>query len=83
MIMHCLACDKLLNDYESTRKYSSSGDFVDLCNRCFSTVAEDIPDIDDGPVGEEIDEIDEGEIIGEDASLWPGFRYGEGYSQDD
>lgn len=44
--MRCLSCDKRLNDRESTRKYSSSGTFVDLCNRCFSEVAEDIPDID-------------------------------------
>jgi hypothetical protein len=53
--MRCLACDKRLNDRESTRKYSSSGAFVDLCNHCFATVAEDIPDLDDG-VGSDYEE---------------------------
>jgi hypothetical protein len=43
--MRCLACDKRLNDRESTRKYSSSGTFVDLCDRCFSTISDEVPDI--------------------------------------
>lgn len=49
--MHCLACDRKLNDRESVRKYASTGTFVDLCNRCFVHVAEDIPDVDDGMDG--------------------------------
>jgi hypothetical protein len=44
--MRCLSCNKGLNDHESTRKYASSGTFVDLCDRCFSTIAEEVPDID-------------------------------------
>lgn len=55
--MRCLACDKRLNNRESTRRYSSSGGFIDLCDRCFSTVAEDIPDVEEGEVGEDV-EID-------------------------
>jgi hypothetical protein len=43
--MRCLSCDRRLSDRESTRKYASSGTFVDLCDRCFSTVSEEIPDI--------------------------------------
>lgn len=54
----CLACNSNLSDHESTRKYASSGSFVDLCNRCFSTVADDIPDVDDGTT----DDIPETEI---------------------
>lgn len=41
--MRCLACNCQLKDHESTRKYASSGQFVDLCDRCFETVEEDIP----------------------------------------
>jgi hypothetical protein len=55
--MRCLACDKRLNDRESTRKYASSGTFVDLCDRCFSTISEDIPDI-EGEVPEDFDADD-------------------------
>lgn len=57
--MRCLACDKRLNDRESVRKYSSSGGFVDLCNGCFKTVAEDIPDIEEGDFPSEFDEDNE------------------------
>lgn len=30
----CLSCNKLLSDFESTRKYED-GSFVDLCNHCW------------------------------------------------
>jgi hypothetical protein len=38
-----------MNDHESTRKYASSGQFVDLCDRCFAPVEEDIPVIEGNP----------------------------------
>jgi hypothetical protein len=34
--MRCLSCNKILSDYESTRKYKGSKQFIDLCNLCFS-----------------------------------------------
>lgn len=41
--MKCLACDKILSDFEATRRYSSEGEFIDLCNHCFhSGVAEQL-----------------------------------------
>ena len=33
--MRCLACDRALTDYEATRRFSESKEFVDLCNHCF------------------------------------------------
>ncbi len=40
--MKCRACDVILTDFESTRKYET-GDYIDLCNHCFfSGVNEDI-----------------------------------------
>lgn len=32
--MRCNCCDRMLNDFESTRRLKSTGDFADLCNRC-------------------------------------------------
>lgn len=58
--MRCLSCDRRLNDRESVRKYSSNNSFVDLCDRCFSTVSDDIPDIEEGDFPTEFDD-DEGE----------------------
>lgn len=39
--MHCLCCDRNLNDYESTRKHAETGEYLDICNKCLN----DIPNI--------------------------------------
>jgi len=39
--VRCSACDKVLNNYELTKKYSRSQEFVDLCNECSKYVVED------------------------------------------
>jgi len=39
--MRCRACNKNLNDFESTRK-NDQGDYLDLCNHCYHTVKEEV-----------------------------------------
>ena len=39
--MRCIACDKILTDYELTKKFSGSGEFVDMCNECSRFLADD------------------------------------------
>lgn len=39
--MHCRACDCELSDWESTRK-DAEGQYIDFCNRCYSSVKEDL-----------------------------------------
>jgi hypothetical protein len=61
--MRCYCCDKNLNDFESTRKSVSSGEYLDMCNKCYSTVSDDLLsevryDLYDG---NEEDEYDEGD----------------------
>ena len=34
--MRCIGCNKELTDFESTRRYADSQEFIDLCNDCFS-----------------------------------------------
>lgn len=41
--MRCLACNRNLNDFESTRKSAITGEYVDLCNHCFHEVEQEIP----------------------------------------
>ena len=43
--MHCVACDRNLNDFESTRKHAVTGAFLDMCNRCYSEVSSVVPSI--------------------------------------
>ncbi len=40
--MRCLSCDSALSNREATRKSALTGDFLDLCDKCFDTIKEDI-----------------------------------------
>ena len=44
--MRCTCCDRLLNDYESTRKSRTTGEYLDMCNKCFAMVEDSIETID-------------------------------------
>lgn len=56
--MRCLSCNTQMTDREATRKYASSGTFIDLCNNCFAHVAEDIPDIESENIANEFSQED-------------------------
>lgn len=40
--MKCLSCDKILNSREATRKYASTGTYLDLCDHCYSPISDDV-----------------------------------------
>ena len=40
--MRCKACNKLLSEFESVRKSKDTGEFVDLCNDCYTHVRDDL-----------------------------------------
>ena len=60
--MRCIACDKNLNDFESTRK-DLHGKYLDMCNQCYGEIKDDVLSIErlDLSVTEEIadDDLDE------------------------
>jgi hypothetical protein len=39
--MRCVACNRNLNDYETTRKHALTNEYLDMCNRCILDL--DIP----------------------------------------
>lgn len=41
--MRCVCCNRNLNDSESTRRLVSTGDFLDMCNKCYKDVENDVP----------------------------------------
>lgn len=55
--MRCLACNVNLSDAESTRKSATTGEYIDLCNRCYGSIADDVPTLEgnnnNGEEGEE------------------------------
>lgn len=57
--MRCQACDILLSDYESTRKNITTGEYIDLCNKCYSYVKDTIVTIDRPDLEESIDNEEE------------------------
>lgn len=36
--MHCVACDRLLSEFEATRKNALTMEYIDLCKVCFEDV---------------------------------------------
>lgn len=66
--MRCVACDKILTDYELTKKFSGSGEFVDMCNECSRFLVEDdltaIGNIDYASLSdlEEIHDVEDGTL---------------------
>ncbi len=55
--MRCICCDVALSDFESTRKSSESGEYLDMCNKCFKTIDRDVnalarPDLFDDTEGD-------------------------------
>lgn len=64
--MRCLSCNKNLNDFESTRKYEN-GEYVDLCNNCFSkSDMKNIPIIEREDLAESEDMLDLGDDLFDD-----------------
>ena len=59
--MRCIACNKMLSDFESTRKSTETGEFLDLCNFCYSTIQKDTPSAEREDLRDEetIDELDD------------------------
>lgn len=44
--MRCLSCNVILTSQEATRRGVSRGDFIDLCNGCFSHIRNDVSSYD-------------------------------------
>ena len=53
--MHCVNCDRLLSDFEATRKHAITFQFLDLCKVCFEDVKTIIPTIDNRSLMTEAD----------------------------
>ena len=44
--MKCCCCDRLLNDFEATRKSKTTGEYLDMCNGCVASVNDQLETID-------------------------------------
>ena len=67
--MRCLSCNTILNDFESTRRYANTGEFVDMCKRCFNssdTEGVDVLEREDLKSEESVEELEADEEEGTD-----------------
>ena len=60
--MRCYCCNKALSDYESTRRSVSTGSFLDMCNKCYGSVSDDILALERTDLRHE-DEDEEGSLM--------------------
>ena len=40
--MRCIACNKLLTDFESSRKSVTTGEYIDMCTDCYKHIRDDV-----------------------------------------
>lgn len=40
--MRCLSCNCILSDFEATRKSVNTNSYIDMCNRCYHTISDDV-----------------------------------------
>lgn len=40
--MRCLSCNAILSDFEATRKSVNTSTYIDMCNRCYYTISDDV-----------------------------------------
>jgi hypothetical protein len=69
--MHCVNCDRLLSDFEATRKHAITFQFLDLCKVCFEDVKTIIPTIDNRSLmtEQDFDTDDDMDTTGNEVSL--------------
>lgn len=41
--MRCVCCNANLNDFESTRRSVTTGEFLDMCNQCYKGMSQVLP----------------------------------------
>ena len=64
--MRCTCCNKILNDFEATRRHAVTGEFLDICNKCIKDLG--IPSIDRSdlkPNEEMVDDMEEDYVEGD------------------
>lgn len=59
--MRCECCNQLLTTQEATRKFKTSGTFVDMCNKCLDTISDEV----DVTEGNTLDREEEEDPYGE------------------
>ena len=69
--MRCVACNCSLSDREATRRSIVTNDFLDLCDHCFSSVADSIKSYDNPAYSDDSGDIFDGETPDQEDQVSP------------
>ena len=64
--MRCLSCNEELTEFESTRKSVVTNEYIDLCNRCYATIANDVDAIERADLEHDSDVLYKDDMVDED-----------------
>lgn len=68
--MRCVCCDKLLSNREAVRKGAVTKEYLDMCDGCYSTIADVVASVDGVGFDDNADEDFEDEDDGESDGTW-------------
>lgn len=61
--MRCYCCNKILSDFEATRKSIKTNEYLDMCNKCYNTISEDLLTYERSDLYDEAEDSDEGTMV--------------------
>lgn len=61
--MRCVCCDKKLSEFEATRKSINTGEYLDMCNKCYNTISNQVLSYERYDLYDEQDEQDTQESL--------------------
>jgi len=64
--MRCLCCNKLLTDFESSRKSVTTGEYIDMCTDCYRHIRDDVDVIENNNLLHIQDVIDDELLFNDD-----------------
>jgi hypothetical protein len=67
--MRCYCCNRALSDYEATRRSVNTGDFMDMCNKCYGTISGEVLALERADLYHEEDDEDNLWCLDSDESL--------------
>lgn len=74
--MRCYCCNKLLSSFESTRKSATTGEYLDMCNKCYGTIKNDMPSLERTDLATE-DDYEDDDFCQEEDSYFSDYEINE------
>lgn len=61
--MRCRCCDKKLSEFEATRKSINTNEYLDMCNKCYNTISNQVLSYERYDLYDDEDEADTSEPL--------------------